>query len=264
MGIKARLAERILPSKIYARLYWQRQHSVQRKYVTQNGLDKLGPELQHHFGNRVLHGPFAGMIYPVELASASSNSPKVLGSFEAQLSPFLVTDSYELFVDIGAAEGYFVVGMAFIGLNAVGFEIDTKQRQECMMMARANGVSERITLNGVCGPNDLAMLSGRRVLLLCDTDGFEARLFTSETIQLLRRSDCIVELHEDISPGVTKYLCDRFSLTHGVQLIDHIEKEVKDYPEASILGDRADLALCEHRPFQQWLIAKSKAPLLAT
>jgi hypothetical protein len=255
-NIKA-IAKTLLPDGLYARWHWYRAHRHQRNYVRRNGLDRLGPELQERFGDKVLHGPFAGMIYPRDLAAASSNSSKVLGSYEAQLAPFLTRDTYQMFVEIGSAEGYFVVGMARLGLNCIGFEIDARQRKQCLAMARINGVSERIQLKTRGTPEDLELLSGRRCLVLCDCDGFESRLFTPRGMAALRQSDCIIELHEELAPGVTRYLQDLFRPTHALELIDHSDKAVADYPEAAILGERAQLALCEQRPFQQWLIAKA-------
>src|SRR5262245_41340678 len=63
----------------------------------------------------VQRGPFAGMVYPDHAAVGSTLYPKLLGSYERELHQTvddIVRLGYDTVVDIGAAEGYYAVGLA--------------------------------------------------------------------------------------------------------------------------------------------------------
>ncbi|MCS7063959.1 MAG: hypothetical protein NZM04_07975, partial [Methylacidiphilales bacterium] len=66
-------------------------------------------------GNRVRHGPFAGMVYENDTFCCSAIAPKLLGSYEREIQPWiesLLLDRWEGVVDVGCAEGYYAVGFA--------------------------------------------------------------------------------------------------------------------------------------------------------
>jgi hypothetical protein len=76
----------------------------------------------------VLAGPFKGMRYLQEFTFGPI-APRWLGTYEPQLHPFLQRMSkvnYEKFVDIGAAEGYYAVGVKrrHCSIAVVSFEAD--------------------------------------------------------------------------------------------------------------------------------------------
>lgn len=67
-------------------------------------------------GKRILAGPFRGMKY-IENSHGSAYLPKILGSYEKELHKFIpriVEEEYELILDIGAAEGYYAVGLSYL------------------------------------------------------------------------------------------------------------------------------------------------------
>src|SRR6266446_5569422 len=65
-------------------------------------------------GGRVPKGPFAGMRY-IDNAFGSAYVPKLLGIYERELNDCIERAcalSFPLIIDIGAAEGYYAIGMA--------------------------------------------------------------------------------------------------------------------------------------------------------
>src|ERR1700722_2566319 len=63
---------------------------------------------------RVRTGPFAGMRYG-SVSVGSAYIPKLLGIYERELSSFIEAACLkrpDLIVDVGAAEGYYAVGLA--------------------------------------------------------------------------------------------------------------------------------------------------------
>src|SRR4051812_19305855 len=99
-------------SEIYesiARPYraWRERRETQR-------LDRIAQTLVKHYGARVLQGPFAGMQYVTE-SYGSQLVPKLLGSYENELHDLveqIVAQRPKIVIDIGAAEGYYAVGLA--------------------------------------------------------------------------------------------------------------------------------------------------------
>ena len=65
-------------------------------------------------GRRVSSGPFAGLRY-VGTSPNPHIGPALLGTYELEIHPFLrrlLTGDFDVFVDIGSAEGYFAAGFA--------------------------------------------------------------------------------------------------------------------------------------------------------
>lgn len=74
----------------------------------------VAAHLERMLGLTVRRGPFAGLRYPSHDAVGSSLWPKLLGSYEAELAPTfeaLCATPYRTVVDVGAAEGYYAVGL---------------------------------------------------------------------------------------------------------------------------------------------------------
>src|SRR5437660_11467263 len=76
--------------------------------------------------NQVRQGPFAGMRY-IDRAIGSAYLPKLLGTYECELAAIIeevCARGPRLIIDLGAAEGYYAVGLALRNPQArvVGFE----------------------------------------------------------------------------------------------------------------------------------------------
>jgi FkbM family methyltransferase len=97
-----------------------------------------------HTGRRVAKGPFAGMRCIVG-SVGSAYIPKLLGIYERELNGCVEKAcalNFPLIVDIGAAEGYYAVGLARRNPKArvVAFEMAEKGRAALREMAGLNGV----------------------------------------------------------------------------------------------------------------------------
>ncbi len=83
---------------------------------------------QSRTADRVRAGPFAGMRY-VDTSVGSCFIPKLLGTYERELASkveWICRQQPELVVDIGAAEGYYAIGLAMRipAARVVAFELD--------------------------------------------------------------------------------------------------------------------------------------------
>ena len=129
----------------------------------------------------------------------------------------------------------------------------------CQEMARVNKVEDRVTTRSLCNPEALsALTAGMRCFVLSDCEGYEAELFDEPTVEALRRSEVLIEIHLD----AYEPLFARFSKTHIVQTFVASDRSVSEYSELSCLGGDADRAVCEYRPAgQRWLFARSREPV---
>lgn len=173
-----------------------------------------------HHGRVVLQGPFAGMAY-VEGATEGALAPRLLGTYEAELHPYLLAlaaEGLDCVIDVGCAEGYYAVGMALLAPDAQVHAFDTspKARAACAQMAALNGVSDRVTIGETLRPEDFDGLAGPRRLVLMDVEGAEEDLLRPDLSPALVHTHIIVEAHEIYRPGVAARLTERFGPTHHV------------------------------------------------
>src|SRR6266536_4427969 len=95
-------------------------------------------------GGKILHGPFAGMRYITD-SVGSALVPKLLGIYERELNGCIeraCARQLPLIVDVGAAEGYYAIGLTRRNPNArvIAFEMEEKGRAALRRMADLNGI----------------------------------------------------------------------------------------------------------------------------
>jgi predicted O-methyltransferase YrrM len=219
----------------------------------------------------VRHGPFAGLRYPRATSSGSTLFPKLLGSYERELHEVLrliCTTTYTDVVDIGGAEGYYAIGLAraIPSARVWAFDTDARALASCREMAVLNQVAARVTTSGVCTPDTLAAMPlGRFPLIICDCEGYEARLFTDATVHFLLQSDLLIETHDFLDISISRTVCTRFAATHDVAVIRSIDDITKahcyEYAElANYELPTRKLLLAERRPaIMEWLWLTSRA-----
>ncbi|MBP9914563.1 MAG: class I SAM-dependent methyltransferase [Opitutaceae bacterium] len=216
----------------------------------------------------VLHGPFAGLRYPTGAAHGSALHPKLLGSYESELHPALIrlqARTYDDIVDIGFAEGYYLIGLAqwFPKARIWGFDLSPEAHRLCTALAVANAVQpERMHLGHEATASALMPALGRRALVICDCEGCEAGLFSTGHMDRWKTSDLIIECHDFVEPGVTVAIANRLAATHQVELVPTTDCRLKIAqlpPKAKSLFSPAELfrLVDEGRPAaQNWIVAE--------
>jgi Met-10+ like-protein len=174
---------------------------------------------------RVRSGPFAEVRY-VDDSIGSCYIPKLLGIYENELTApveSICQRKPALIVDIGAAEGYYAVGLAVRNPQArvIAFEMNPKGQVALREMTALNNVSSRVEVRGKCELADLAAALGDtpRPVVVCDVEGYEEKLLDLQAVPALARTSLLVELHDFIIPGVTEELKKRFGATHHIEHI---------------------------------------------
>ena len=228
------------------------------------GLPRIHREMIARHGQRVLQGPFSGMTY----ASSNVGSaylPKLVGSYETELHECIdaiIATDYRRIIDVGCAEGYYAVGLAWRMPTVSIYAYDTNclARKLCREMARVNHVADQVVIGVKCDPQELQRQLTERSLVFCDCEGYELELLRPDLAPRLRSADVLVELHEHIRPGLTAAILDRFRATHDVQIISLAERRPGSYKGIEFLkAQDQELAVKELRPGnEQWAFIRSK------
>jgi predicted RNA methylase len=214
----------------------------------------------------VLNGPFKSMKYPSIDSFGTTVYPKLLGSYEKELHPFLDRMKYiefETIVDIGCAEGYYAVGMAikFRVNRVIAFDTNPKAQLMCSEMAKLNSISEKIVISGTCLTKDLLDLDTNKThLIISDCEGYEYQLFTKELAFHLKKSYFIIEIHHGSNINIEKTLENCFQDTHIIEKAHSSDDFYKafdyHYSEIDHLNlDQKKIVLQECRQYiMTWLI----------
>jgi hypothetical protein len=206
------------------------------------------------FGLIVLSGPFKGMHY-IPKAFCGPLLPKIIGCYEMELHKAfeqMIERRFHKIIDIGCAEGYYAVGLAIRLPDSVivAFDSDTKATNACAEMSRLNNVEKRVVLKGECDIEALSYEISNNALIVCDCEGYEDIVLDPERIPDLKSCHLIVELHDDIVPGVCDRITRRFRDTHNIEIIKQRKRKVSEHPEVLILAKAEDRpqVINEERP----------------
>jgi predicted O-methyltransferase YrrM len=229
---------------------------------------RLSRKIFKQCGGVIQHGPFSGMrLLGDPRWGLSDQGAMILGMYEQEVLESLADAPahFRVFVDIGAADGYYAVGLLKSGRveRAVGFEANPEGRATIARLAAKNGVSDKVTILGAASDNFVEMLSACNVnssetMFLVDIEGAEFKVLTEEVFAFLKDSMIIVETHAHIYPdpqAEMEGLIKRASATHRSTTRypgprnPSIFKELEDFSET----DRWIVCSEGRHEIQQWL-----------
>ena len=257
---------RPLLNRVAGTIVPNRRRALRDEQARQRGYEALVQGLLQD--PRVRSGPFAGMMY-VSVPSWGHLAPLLIGAYESELHGALeqlIARGYDIVIDVGCAEGYYVAGCARRLPDAIvhGFDMDPVALALCRQMADLNQVGERVRLHDACTPEKLNELIHERTLLIMDCEGREIDLLIPQRAPRLEQADLLVELHDFLDHTISERIVSRFEVTHEITLIDVKARDPRQYPEldgwpASIQS----MALDERRPVEphpmQWGVFRSKS-----
>lgn len=216
-------------------------------------------------GTKVWTGLFAGMDY-VAGATEGSLMARLLGVYEWGVQSHLAalaSEQVECVIDVGCAEGYYAVGLAyrFPHLTVYAHDIEGKARLACAELAKRNGVADRVIIGGEFKPTDFETFDGRRVLVMVDAEGAELEILQPHLSPALARMNIIVETHDVWRPGALAEITRRFEPSHHIVRVD-LEPSPAPLPgwllELSELDQLIARWEWRHRP-TPWLVMKPRA-----
>lgn len=220
----------------------------------------LAKQLDDLFHSTVQYGPFSGLRLSGDLWwGKTDRSSMLLGTYEQEVLQAIthLPQSRDLFINVGAADGYYAVGMVANGMckRSICYEQSEIGQQSIVALADANAVTDRIVVRGEAGPSFLeAFTDGElsRAIVLIDVEGAEFSLLKAPQLERLRTSIVFVELHEGF-------------FENGSRLVDRVEADASPWFKVSYLatGGRDPNSvpeLCGYGDNDRWLMVSESRP----
>lgn len=232
----------------------------------------LSKRLFNRLGGVVRRGPFAGLKIRLEATwGAGDRAGMLLGLYEKEVVE-TVADALRtrpVFIDIGAADGYYAVGVLKAGLakRSIAFEMNPKARASIKALAELNGVQDDLEIHSAADAGSLASLSVEsfdRCVVLCDIEGAEVFVLNDDALKLLSQAVIVVEIHdhEDMDEHqVERILRDRAAPIFDVQSFTTGARSPLQIEEISDLTEDDQWLICsEGRKYRQtWLVFRPKS-----
>ena len=220
----------------------------------------------------VQRGPLAGMKLNPHPRWGNDSGSQIFGLYEHRVLEAIVKGSIgrSTFIDIGAADGYYGVGLVKGGYFArsLCFEIDLHSQRLLSQVAALNDVSERVEILGAAGTDIAEHLARLGVqmhdaLILIDIEGAEFSLVDENFLRATSQSKIIIELHDAADPKGRELRRGLVSRAEGLFDVELIEGGPRDPSAITCLRDLSEndrwLICSEARAVSQtWLILTPK------
>ena len=235
----------------------------------------LGDRLERQLGVRsVQHGAFRGMQLSRLSGWNRTDIPSMLlGMYEQEVVEYLAklpARSRETFVNIGAGEGYFAIGMLHAKLTSrtICFEMSDRGREAIKDAQSLNRIGGNLTLFGTADEKFLDVIEGvdsfgyHSSVFLIDVEGAEVQLLTDTRLQRMTLATIVIETHATMvsEQDQSKFeeLCSKY---HCVSEIRTEERNPSQFSELEFWSDNDRWAICsEGRPQRgRWLILSPKS-----
>ena len=216
---------------------------------------KLARQLDAKFYSTVHYGIFAGLrLSPESWWGFTSPGAMLLGIYELEVlkSLELKPDNHRIFIDVGAADGYYAVGTLVSGLfdRTYCYEASENGREVILRNATNNGVLDRLVIHGFADKNFLDLIPPEdllRAVVLIDIEGGEFDLLTSTNLEKLRCCIVFIEIHEWCLEGGSaklQELLKRCRMTHSVTEITTTSRDLSGFPELREMSDTDRWLVC--------------------
>lgn len=224
----------------------------------------LSCELSERMNNTVKYGPFASMIFCEDnWWGGSDRGAMLLGIYEEEVlnSIMGVSNKYDIFIDLGAADGYYSIGSLISKKfqTSYSFEISTKGREVIQKNANLNRVSNKLHIFGEATKDfykKIPIKDLNSAVILIDIEGAEFSLLNRELFSHLKKAIIFIELHD-------------WFFDNGKKKVMKLMSDAKPFFKISSLTTTSrDLSifpeLLDYPDSERWLIASEGRSKLMT
>ena len=217
-------------------------------------------------GSKVFQGPFKGMNFFTNINDISEGClvPKIIGSYESELHSYiddLKRNKPDVIINIGSAEGYYSIGLKTMlkDIDIFAYDIDQKARDKTIELSKLNNVE--VFCRGEFLSSELDDLEKKDILIFCDIEGDELKLFNEDEITKYENCRIVVETHLTKLGHSKDILPDLFSKTHDIEIIEQNGSNSFEVPEIISQSNHLDILLskweCRTHP-TPWLTLTPK------
>ena len=240
------------------------QHPDILDLLVEHQRKRLSDLVRGHFRGTVAYGPFKGMRLDAEAHWGADHGAMTLGLYEQEVLRELrdATRGRSVFVDLGAADGYYGIGVLVAGMarKSYAFEMSQTGREFIARNADANRVRDRIEIRGEATPEFFAEIDAAErdhAVLLVDIEGAEFEVLTAAAFAAFAKAVVIVEIHDWVDDYAVKFerLKADAAATHTVRAFCTGARDLSGLKELNTLPDTDRWLLCsEGRPrSMSWL-----------
>lgn len=224
----------------------------------------LAFELSNQMKHCVNYGPFKGMKFTHEnWWGASDRAGMLLGIYEKEIldSIMNIEKNWDIFIDLGAADGYYSIGALTSGRfkKSYSFEISTKGQEVIQKNATLNNVSTKLEIFGEATKDFYKRIPRKdldKAVILIDIEGAEFNLLDLKIFENLKKSIIFIELHDwffrDGEERLKQLLNDAKPFFKTAKLTT-TSRDLSIFPELSNLNDS-----------DRWLVASEGRGRLMT
>jgi precorrin-6B methylase 2 len=221
---------------------------------------QLSNQIGMLLGSTVKYGPFTGLCLENQHSWLSFNRGNMLlGLYEKEVVSNIVTSSQQkdYFIDIGAADGYFALGVLVGKLfeHSYCFESTSKGQQLITKNAVKNNLINQISVFGKAEIDFLSNIPQSHIknsVVLIDIEGGDFNLLTEDTLEKLSGAHVIIELHHMFLQNgleILSNLRERVEKWFKIEILETASRDLSKISEISKWSDTDRWIMCsEGRP----------------
>tara|TARA_Y100001968_G_scaffold66625_1_gene57476 strand:- start:240 stop:1073 length:834 start_codon:yes stop_codon:yes gene_type:complete len=247
------MLQRDKQSSFQQRELWRRETIRQRQ-------KRVSLELFNILNGTVKYGPFKGLRLTQDTWWGQLDlGSQCLGLYEKEILEFIKNieeGQFTNFIDIGAADGYYAVGILSTGKiqRSICFEKTDEGREAIRTNWKKNGSIGQLVVKGKANIKSIGTLTKydlEKSLILIDIEGGEFDLLSNDILYKFRHSKILLEIHNWVTDFEKKYkkLLSSLDKFFFIKIIERMNRHVDKYAELrDFTDDNRLLLVSERRP----------------
>lgn len=248
------------PMLARAQLATAEQRERWQKETVRERQERISLEVFDAAEGQVKYGPFAGLRLNRDTWWGKLDlGSQCLGLYEKELLDYIESlpqQQFSHFIDIGAADGYYAIGMLMAKKveHCICFEQSVKGQETIQANWQRNQAPGQLQVFGEANEQSIATLPPgvlADALVLIDIEGFEFQLLSPAFLERLKSCTVIIEIHNWVDDFLNSYArflrdADRWFTIEPIQPVErnsHHLTELRDMTD-----DNRLLMMSERRP----------------
>jgi len=232
---------------------WRKETVYQRRL-------RVSREVFEMMKGVVRYGPLKGLKLSDDAWwGAPDKASMLLGLYEQELLTALCTKPLadrSNFIDIGAADGYYGIGLVMAGFykKSFCFEISEKGRETIKRNAEVNGVASEVEVFGEADETLASKLSQESIddsVVLVDIEGGEFDVLNEAFLEAFQHAYILIEIHNWVEDFEEKYfkLLLAASKYFSIDTVKPVNRDLVQFAELNDFTDDNRYLICsEGRP----------------
>lgn len=252
--------------RLGGKIHLRRRDFTDLIYATRAARRTFNRQLVEATGGVAQAGPLRGFKLPGNVVWGADTGNQLFGLYEQQLFDVLCGSPGAIFLDLGAANGYWACGLVKAGFvtRSYAFEISEEAQQAIKDCAAENGISDRVHVYGEANEVSLAELelpTDAPILALIDIEGAEFDVVTPGFLARLKNATVVIELHPWTQANKAQAMENLIAITratHSHEIINDAKRDASALLDHVTMHDVIRYAVINEgrgRP-QEWLILK--------